>query len=494
MTKKIIKKNAMNTLYQSFSSHCKEFLSILISSFSRESVINIAFECGVIRRMNKFDPWLLIMALMDCLSNQDHALCLSSIHEKYCTLAEKHGMTERKISWEVFHDHLSKKTIEDFIAEICLRCQQQLQKRTYSLCFDLVTALTDRIGISNILIQDGSIVNEKGQKGSSHKGIKENQKKIQATLSFLHMDMETYTITDANASERDYVPLDKCRGALLLADAGYVDKSIFASIIDEEGFFIFKGRTNCTYKILGAQKRLKNKNVEIEVAEGDKVNSEKFNGKHTYDLLVEVHDKTSGTSFRMRVIKYYCPERKPGEPAHVLFYTNIPSASLDAEQIAQLYRVRWQVELSFKIIKEFSGFIKVNTDRMHLRKALLKAAVIVYSTKQYIGKFLDSESEGRISHMKNGAYNGDTFREIIELCIHAGKANITNILTTGKRRIKESMESIVAMLYGKSKRLCKSKVSYINRIKGKDVSIILEIIKRKPPVSYLNDKLMLPNA
>lgn len=126
------------------------------------------------------------------------------------------------------------------------------------------------------------------------------------------MDMETYTITDANASERDYVPLDKCRGALLLADAGYVDKSIFASIIDEEGFFIFKGRTNCTYKILGAQKRLKNKNVEIEVAEGDKVNSEKFNGKHTYDLLVEVQDKTSGTSFRMRVIKYYCPERKPG--------------------------------------------------------------------------------------------------------------------------------------------------------------------------------------
>ena len=96
--------------------------------------------------------------------------------------------------------------------------------------------------------------------------------------------------------------------------------------------------------------------------------------------------------------------------------------------------------------------------------------------------------------MKNGAYNGDTFREIIELCIRAGKANITNILTTGKRRIKESMESIVAMLYGKSKRLCKSKVSYINRIKGKDVSIILEIIKRKPPVSYLNDKLMLPNA
>ena len=103
--------------------------------------------------------------------------------------------------------------------------------------------------------------------------------------------------------------------------------------------------------------------------------------------------------------------------------------------------------------------------------------------------------------MKNGAYNGDTFREIIELCIHAGKANITNILTTGKKRIKESMESIVAMLYGKSKRLCKSKVSYINRIKGyinrikgKNVSVILEIIKRKPPVSYLNDKLMLPYA
>ena len=108
--------------------------------------------------------------------------------------------------------------------------------------------------------------------------------------------------------------------------------------------------------------------------------------------------------------------------------------------------------------------------------------------------FLDSESDGRISHMNNVAYNVETFRVIIFLCICAGKANITNILTTGKRRINESIETIVAMLYGKSKRLCKSKVSYINRIKGKDVSIILEIIKRKPPVSYLNDKLMLPNA
>ena len=76
--------------------------SILISSFSRESVINIAFECRVIRRMNKFAPWLLITALMDCLANQDHASCLNSIHEKYCPMAEKHGMTERKISWEFF--------------------------------------------------------------------------------------------------------------------------------------------------------------------------------------------------------------------------------------------------------------------------------------------------------------------------------------------------------------------------------------------------------
>ena len=124
------------------------------------------------------------------------------------------------------------------------------------------------------------------------------------------------------------------------------------------------------------------------------------------------------------------------------------------------------------------------------RRALLKAAVIVYSTKQYIGKFLDYESDGNISHMKNEAYNGDTFRGIIELCIKAGRSNIKNILTTGKRQIKEILSGLVEMLFGKASRLLKSKTGYLNRLRGKDVAIILDVIRRKACASFLNDELI----
>jgi hypothetical protein len=64
---------------------------------------------------------------------------------------------------------------------------------------------------------------------------------------------------------------------------------------------------------------------------------------------------------------------------------------------------------------------------MHLRRPLLTAEMIVFSTKQQIEKFLDQETDFNISHMKVGAYNGDTFNEIVRLLLISNKRKRRNI-------------------------------------------------------------------
>lgn len=45
------------------------------------------------------------------------------------------------------------------------------------------------------------------------------------------------------------------------------------------------------------------------------------------------------------------------------FATNIPKDTLDAIQIGELYRARWQVEISFRILKGFCSLKKCNTHK-----------------------------------------------------------------------------------------------------------------------------------
>ena len=48
-----------------------------------------------------------------------------------------------------------------------------------------------------------------------------------------------------------------------------------------------------------------------------------------------------------------------------LFITNVPATMLQAEHVATLYRVRWQVELVFKMCKSFCGLDYVASLRPH---------------------------------------------------------------------------------------------------------------------------------
>lgn len=477
---------------------CKKILPVVSNFLNRRAITAIAFRIGFTKRLKKFEPWLFICSLFKSLSNTDDGFSLRRIHEEYCALAEAHHMVDCKIQWEVFHDHLSKPVIEEFIKQVLIYCESQLGVTSYHCYHLIITELQKKLNIKDLYLQDGSIINEKGQFTSSHKPVNKEQQKLQATLSSKHMNMADFTFTEASASERDFLPRgEKCKDSLTCSDAGFIDKSYFHDVIKNKGYYICKGKTNCSYKILEAQryKRKRNKYLleKIAVSDGDNPKSEKFGGKYSYDFTVQVTiDKN--TKIIMRVIKYRIPEfdRKyhvfdDDNSKYVFFYTNIESSILDLDQIAQLYRLRWQSEITFKLMKEFCGLIKTNTNRMHLRRALLTMAVIVLSVKQYIGKIMELDLDGDISPFKVCSHSRTLIDKIINLCIDLRVFKIKDMFTTTNPIIAYAVHGISNMLEGQTRRFKKSPVGEINRKLGKSLRCILNVIRRSPVKTQLDD-------
>ena len=488
----------MTLLLSNIAESCKKILPVITDCVNRTAITAIAFNTGFTKRLKKFEPWLFVCALFKSLSNTDKGFSLRRIHEEYCALTEIHHMVDCKIEWEVFHDHLSKPMIEDFIIEVMNYCDSKLGSTSYHSYHLIITELQKRLSIKDLYLQDGSIINEKGQFTSSHKPMNNEQKKLQATVSFKHMNMANFTISQASDSERDFLPKgEMCNGMLLCADAGFIDKTYFAHVIENKGYYIHKGKTNCSYKILEAQqyKSKRNKCIleKIDVSDGDNPKSDKFAGNYSYDFLVEVTiDKD--TKIIMRVIKYCVPEFDRThnlfdneKSKYVFFYTNIESSSLDLDQIAQIYRLRWQSEIIFKLMKEFCGLIKANTNRMHLRRALLTMAVMILSVKQYIGKIMELDLDGDISPFKVASHSRTLIDEIISLCVNIRVFKIKDIFATTNPIIVYAIRGISNVIEGQTRRFKKSPVGEINRKQGKSLRCIINVIRRPPVKTQLSD-------
>ena len=122
------------------------------------------------------------------------------------------------------------------------------------------------------------------------------------------------------------------KGSTIVFDKGYVDYSQYERLGNEEVFFVTRLRRNACYEI---------------------VNSNDVSAKQQQSGVIEDKNIVLGTRthakkvrLSCRVITYYDKENK----RTFEFLTN--NFSLKGEQIADLYKKRWQIELLFKRVKQ----------------------------------------------------------------------------------------------------------------------------------------------
>lgn len=167
-------------------------------------------------------------------------------------------------------------------------------------------------------------------------------------------------------------------GVLFLLDRAYNSASLWWRIHRVGGFFVTRLPSSYKPTILGQNRKHRGA-------------SRKVKHRKLREALVglerQVLDVTCG--FRVRVRPYRSARgRRFVHPFRVvalknkktgryhLYVTNLPPERLAAENIGLLYRLRWEVELSYKAGKSGCGLAELNSNKPHVVRILVLAALV----------------------------------------------------------------------------------------------------------------------
>jgi len=208
------------------------------------------------------------------------------------------------------------------------------------------------------------------------------------------LDLE---ITDAKSSDAKNAKSkieDIHEGELILRDLGYFSLDVVKGIIKKNAFIISRLNTStCVYDKEGKELsfvRLYKKMVEEKVTHKEKQvyigREEKIPLRMIFDIVPEdVYQK------RMLKIKAYnhrkgftTTDQYKARSRFNTFITNIDPKLVPSEQVYQLYKLRWQIELMFKIWKSLCGIDNLRPIKYHRFMCILYAKLLLMQTNSQI--------------------------------------------------------------------------------------------------------------
>ncbi len=179
---------------------------------------------------------------------------------------------------------------------------------------------------------------------------------------FIHITEAT--IHDVNAM--DVIPYEI--GAYYIFDRGYVDFKRLFKITKLSSFFVIRAKSNLKFRRIYSNKVNKKNNVRVDQI-----------GKLTgFYISKDYPDK-------IRRIKYYDSESK----RTFIYLTN--NMNITAEQVALLYKNRWQVELFFKWIKQHLKVKSFWGTTENAVRIQIYSAIITYCLVAIVGNELKLE-------------------------------------------------------------------------------------------------------
>lgn len=309
-----------------------------------------------------------------------------------CFSANQESLVDHTIDLKLHRDiQIKKQSLQNKFTDKAVCFLKSLISIQLSKKFDLPTAYLNMF--SAVLIQDSTRFGlpeslSKEYKGYGGRGAKAGGK-IQfvyelKTHQMYYNSFEAMTENDLTSSkDNEWIKED----SLILRDLGYYNSEGLQQIIDKKAFFISKvkpktalykmdGKRLDLVKLVNKMKKNKIMYFEDELIVG---NQNKLKARVIINLVPDEIKKkrAEAVAYKGKNQNYTVQKEYKVWTGINVFITNVDKKRLTVEQIINIYRLRWQVELVFKTWKSHYKIDQYKTMRKERIECYLFATLLL---------------------------------------------------------------------------------------------------------------------
>jgi putative transposase len=325
--------------------------------FPKDTIDDLARETGFTKRHRKIDPYIFFWNLVLGFGVQLQRT-LESLRKGYMDKANV------KLCQSAWHDRFKPETVKFLRAcvESAMRQMASEKNRTLSAKMKWV---------EDILIQDSSIIRLSAALMKEYPATRSSKNaaglKVSMLVSAVASGPQKVTIHGERVSETKTLKIGPwVKNKVLLVDLGFFKYQTFARIKENGGYFVSRLKENANPLIVSKLRTYRGNSIDLTGRYWKDIKDDIKRG--VLDAEVEVtfsrqvyKGKRSIDTIPFRLVAIYNDEAKK----YHAYITNIPQESLNAEDVAELYRVRWDIEMIFKELKSrysFDAITSANPD------------------------------------------------------------------------------------------------------------------------------------
>jgi hypothetical protein len=334
----------------------------LIEVLGADVVAAVGRESQWLQRVRKITPLAWVTAILSTLGG-GRVQWLADI---WRTVQVVSGTT---VAYKPFHKQLCKPGFAEFFR---LLLERALARFTQPVLVGMAAPLGM---FRDIVIHDGSSFALKDVLATCWPGrftkVSPAAVELHVTMSLLEDNAHTIMLTADSESERGHRPSPEAlAGRLFLGDRGFEDKRFFFDVDRAGGSFLVRGTKSIRPTI-----------VEAFTASGRPIAH--LRGKRvSWDMLPHeamdldiAWEISASVCLRSRLIVLYKKDKR-NRDTFVYLHNNLPRHLFSATHVAQLYRLRWQVELFFKECKSHANLHAFDTGKDEIAEGLIWASLL----------------------------------------------------------------------------------------------------------------------
>ncbi|MGZ9275453.1 MAG: IS4 family transposase, partial [Nitrospira sp.] len=346
----------------------------LARALDADTMMRMARTSGFCQRMRSVTPRELVVSVIAAMATQSTET-IADVQRTF------NALTGRKLAYKPFHKKLAKPGFAELMRMIVSHLLDELVTDALRPMHHSALSLFD-----DILLQDGSSFAIHAALAGVFPGrrttISPAAVELHAMMSLWSDQPLVLFVAPDTAGERDYLPQPAdLKGRLLIGDRGYQSVDYCRKVDAEGGYVLIRHQTRIdplvTHCLLDRNPALAPVGSRLQEV------MQRYRGK-TIDVDVQWQgiggDRRPDT--RLRVVLIWNALRKD----YMALVTNLDRDLFPPDDIYQIYRLRWQIELLFKEWKSYCNLHAFSTTKAPIAEGLMWAALAACIIKRFVAK------------------------------------------------------------------------------------------------------------